>query len=346
MKLRNQLFGACISLLLASGVGAAQDAEIASLQRNIDIFSGILEEALGLDNSSGLFGLSLGGIDSAYLLGQGVVFELRTPLANRRNRMSLASLNSAMQSLQNRRNPFEAIRTPTLAADPPPVLPLSYGRGQANIYYREMMERISNIDYSLVVSNALQQASDSARSLRSLGSVDENTYEQMRTELEELRVSMRTNLQQLREMEQEIRSADDGTNLEPVTEPAENGINSRLNALLVRIEPLRDQALAKAAELKQRTDAAEQAYGLRWQQDLQEFEADIYVAMCDYGSALRELPAQENISIILTGLGEESVEDTRRRNKLHILSKADVLQCQNGDIDAVTLQQRSAQYSY
>ena len=346
MKLLNRLFGACISLLLAGGVAAAQDAEIADLQRNIVIFSGILEEALGLDNSAGLFGLSLGGIDSAYLLGQGVVFELRTPLANRRNRMSLASLNSAMQSLQNRGNPFEVIRTPTLAADPQPISPLSDGRGQANIYYQEMTERISNIDYSLVVSNALQQASDSARSLRSLGSVDENTYEQLRTELGELRASMQANLQQLREIEQEIRNADDDTAVEPVTEPAENGVSSRLDALLARIEPLREQVLAKAAELKQRTDAAEQAYAARWQQELQEFEADIYVAMCDYGSTLRELPVQENISIILTGLGEESAQDTRRRDKLHILSKADVLQCQNGDIDAVTLQQRSAQYSY
>ena len=51
------------------------------LQRNIDIFGGVLEEALELNQGSGLFGMSLGGIDSTYLFGQGVVFEIRTPLA-------------------------------------------------------------------------------------------------------------------------------------------------------------------------------------------------------------------------------------------------------------------------
>jgi hypothetical protein len=61
---------------------------------------------------------------------------------------------------------------------------------------------------------------------------------------------------------------------------------------------------------------------------------------------LRELPGDESISIILTGLGEDSEDDNRRTDKVHVLSKGDVLQCQNGDIDMATLQQRSTQYSY
>jgi altronate dehydratase len=68
--------------------------------------------------------------------------------------------------------------------------------------------------------------------------------------------------------------------------------------------------------------------------------------MCNYGSILRELPENENISIILIGLGEESEESTHRVNKVHIISKTSVLQCQSGEIDRLTLQQSSAQYSY
>ena len=76
-----------MSVLLTSSHAVSQDIEIEDLQRNIDIFSNILEEVLELDQGSGLFGLTLAGIDNNYLLGQGVVFEIRTPLANRRNRI-------------------------------------------------------------------------------------------------------------------------------------------------------------------------------------------------------------------------------------------------------------------
>jgi len=103
---RNRLLGASIALLLTTFNTAAQESRFEELQRSIGMFSGILEEVLKLDQRPGLFGLSLAGIENNYLLGQGVVFEIRTPLANRRNRISLASLNSAMQSLQFRPNPL------------------------------------------------------------------------------------------------------------------------------------------------------------------------------------------------------------------------------------------------
>ena len=109
-----------LSVLLTSSHAVSQDIEIEDLQRNIDIFSNILEDVLELDQGTGLFGLTLAGIDNNYLLGQGVVFEIRTPLANRRNRINLASLNSAMQSLQIRTNSFVNTRTCLLYTSPSP----------------------------------------------------------------------------------------------------------------------------------------------------------------------------------------------------------------------------------
>ena len=86
---------------------------------DLTLFSGILSEALKLNDSGGLFGRSLGGISSTYLVNQGVVFEVRSPLANRRNRW-LASLSSAMQALQLQENPFLAMRRsmPTVSREP------------------------------------------------------------------------------------------------------------------------------------------------------------------------------------------------------------------------------------
>ncbi len=323
---------------------SAQEIQLSSLQRNIDIFSGVLEEALDFAEAKGLFGLSLGGIDSTYLVGQGVVLEVRTPLANSRNRMNLASLNTAMQSLQLRGNPFEsiALSQSTSAQSSPPRMALNAESVESSSYYSDMMEKIANIDYSLIVNNAIQQASESARSLRSLGSVDDSDYEQLRADIETLRTDMQENMQDLRQVESQLRDsaavAVSGTNIE-----AE--INSKLEALMSKIEPLREQAIAKARELKQRSEAAEQAYSQQWQQDVIDFESKLYQAMCDYGSTLRELPVQESVSVILTGLGEQA-EDQRRTDKIHVFSKADLLLCQSGDITVAALQQRSSQYSY
>jgi hypothetical protein len=323
---------------------SAQDENFASLQKNIDIFSGVLEDALDFQESKGLFGLSLGGIESTYLLGQGVVLEVRTPLANSRNRLSLASLNSAMQSLQARGNPFEAIALSSQAASSQsaPVMALRAESEESSNFYSEMMERVANIDYSIVVNNAIAQATESARSLRSLGNLDESEYEKMRADIEGLRSEMGEKMAGLRELEAQIRES---TAQALEESDLEEGIRTKLDAVMAQIEPLREEALAKAAQLKQRSEQAEQQYAQQWQQDVIEFEDKLYQAMCDYGPTLRELPANERVSIILTGLGEQG-EDQRRTDKIHVFNKADLQACQSGDIELATLRERSDQYSY
>lgn len=342
--LNHKIIGICAAFVFASFSVSAQDFQLRPLQRNIDIFSGILEEVLELKQTSGLFGMSLGGVDSTYLYGQGVVLQVRTPLANTRNRMSLASLNSALQSLQFRTNPFESIQRPLVFGDTQRYLPLILSGDEADGFYKEMMDKISNIDYSLVVNTAIQQASEAARSLRSMGSVDESVYQQMRAEIANLRDEMQSNLDELREIEGSIRSGNNQDGDAVATEDVSQ-LRITLDEILARIEPLRERALAQAADLSERTELARQEYAAQWQQDVIELETNLYAAMCDYGSTLRELPETESISIILTGLGEEA-EDNRRTDKVHVFSKADVLQCQSGEIDLATLQQRTIQYSY
>lgn len=323
----------------------AQVPQLADLQRNIEIFSGVLEDALGFEESKGLFGLSLGGIESTYLLNQGVVLEVRTPLANSRNRLNLASLNTAMQSLQARGNPFETIalaqsQTPSSAASP--VMALRDQPADTSSFYSEMMERVANIDYSLAVNNAIQQATESARSLRSLGSVDENDYAALRADIEDLRVEMVDKMQGLRELESQIRES----TAQAIAESnIEEEMRLKLDAVMSQIEPLREKAVATANELKQRSELAEKEYAQQWQLDVVAFEERLYQAMCDYGSTLRELPSNERVSIILTGLGEEG-DDQRRTDKIHVFNQADLQRCQSGDITVANLQERSDHYSY
>lgn len=321
----------------------AQDLQIESLQRNIDIFSGVLEDALGFEEAKGLFGLSLGGIENTYLVGQGVVLEVRTPLANNRNRLNLASLNSAMQSLQVRGNPFESIALSRSASTQgSPVMALRSESAENSSFYTEMMEKVANVDYSLIVNNAIQQANESARSMRSLGSLDESDYEELRQDIDSLRTDMQEKMQGLREVEAQMRES---ATQALADSNFEEQMRTKLEEVMSQIEPVREQALAKAAELKLQSEEAEQKYSQQWAQDVVSFEDRLYQAMCDYGSTLRELPAAERVSIILTGLGELG-ENQRRTDKIHVFNKADLQECQSGDITVATLRQRSDQYSY
>ena len=328
--------------LLANTASQAQDINLADLQGNIEIFTGVLEDALELNQSSGLFGMSLGGLSATYLYRQGVMIEVRSPLANQRNQLRLASLNSAMQSMQTGTNPFERM---VRRASPPLVLPSERTNENADSFYELMMERITKIDYSLAVSNFIQQASDSARSLRALGNIDEPAYEELRAELDIMRERLQENIGQLSQFEEELRRESEnlGASESVITE---SEASVRLDDLVARLEPLREQAMSKAEQLKRQTELAEQSYVERWHEDVSEFEESLYIAMCNYGATLRELPNDESISIILKGLGEDDANSNRRPDQVHVLSKIDVQECQNGVIDVAELRDRSAQYSY
>ena len=328
--------------LLANTTTQAQDINLADLQGNIEIFTGVMEDALELNQNSGLFGMSLVGIDATYLYRQGVLIEVRSPLANQRNRLGLASLNSALQSIQTGINPFERM---VRRASQSPVLSFERTNENVDSFYGLMMERIAKIDYSLIVSNAIQQASDSARSLHALGNIDEFAYESLRAEMDVMRERLQENVDQLSQLEEELRREAESSG-QSDSEATESEVSSRLDDLVARLEPLREQAMAKAEQLKEQTELAEQRYVERWHEDVSEFEESLYVAMCNYGSTLRELPNGESISVILKGLGEDEANSNRRTDKVHVLSKSDVQECQNGVIDAIALRDRSAQYSY
>ena len=208
--------------------------------------------------------------------------------------------------------------------------------------YTQMMEQIADVDYSLAVNNAIQQATESARSLRSLGSVDDGDYEELRADIEGLRAEMGKKMQGLRELEAQIRES----TVQAIADSnIEEEMRLKLDIVIAHIEPLREQAVAKATELRLRSELAEQAYTQRWQQDVVVFEDKLYQAMCDYGSTLRELPRDERVSIILTGLGVQGA-DQRRTDKIHVFNKADLQACQSDDISVATLRERSDHYSY
>ena len=332
-----------ILLCLLFQSGFAQSEQLQEIQRDLALFTGILEEELGLNESAGLFGRSLGGISSTYLMSQGVVFEVRSPLANRRNRMGLASLSTAMQALQLQENPFLAMRRsqPVVAAQ---TTALAADITNQDSRYLQLQDQIANIDYSLVMNTAIQQATHSVRALRALGSVDEDGYEALFGKVEALRGQIETNVAELRSLEAELRVHQ----VEPdsAAESADaSGIQQRVNDLLQRLEPIKAEALALASDLRERSAQAEADFALQWQQDLLTFERALYGTLCEYGETLIHIPGRESLSFILQGLGDDR-EDSRRTDKVHIVKQEDVSACVVQAFDSESLRARSTIYSY
>ena len=329
----------CCTCLAASS-GYAQGPSLQEMHDDLTLFSGILGEALKLNDSGSLFGRSLGGISSTYLVNQGAVFEVRSPLANRRNRMGLASLSSAMQALQLQENPFLAMRRsmPTVSLENPSLAAES---SIPDDRYMLLRDQIANIDFSLVVNTAVQQATHSVRALRALGSVDEATYNALFAEIESLRGRVGEHVDELRLLEAELRSSSSVGSGAGSSDDAREALAARLEALT----PIREEALTLAADLKERAAQAETEFADQWQRDLTSLEEELYASLCAYGETLERIPADESLSFVLKGLGDEPT-GARRTDKVHIVLRSDLSRCVEGGIDWPQLRSGSVSYSY
>ncbi|MFK7865014.1 MAG: hypothetical protein AB8B95_12405 [Pseudohongiellaceae bacterium] len=337
-----------LSLLFTSAELLSQELGLEEVKENVSIFSGIVEEALALDQATGIFGNRVGGVDSLYLSGQGVVLEIRTPLANKRKQMGFASLGRAMRSI-SRSNPFAALNAQSNSVTfQTETSPASADENSA--------ERMATVDYSLIVNSAIQQASTAARSLRTTGDVDDSAYAVLQQELDSLREQTQDKMAEFREL---IASssvepattgsvpAADSVQLSSSKAPNENKpvLKEEFDAFLASVEPLKQQALAKAAELQARSEQAHVEYTAQLSVDILSFQAKLFETLCTYGATLSALPADENLSVILKDLGAETDRSTLS-DKVHVVAKRELQKCQSGEIDSAQLLAGSSSYDY
>ena len=336
------VFCAC----LATSGGHAQAPSLEELQGDLSIFSGILGEALKLNDSGDLFGRRLGGISTTYLVTQGAIFEVRSPLANRRNRMGLASLSSAMQALQLQENPFLTM-TRSMPIVSPDAKSQAVESANSDERYQRLRDQLANIDFSLVVNTAVQQATHSARALRALQGLDEATYNALFAEIEGLRKQINLGVSELRLLEAELndRPIEAGELSTSTDGGAIDPLPVRVEELTQELNSIKEEALTLAADLKQRAARAEADFAAQWRQDLQSFEEALYATLCAYGETLSRIPADESLSFILQGLGDEPA-GARRTDKVHIVSRADLSRCVVGEILSPELKSLSLSYTY
>jgi hypothetical protein len=320
---------------LFAELASAQNSEMGSLKRQIDVLSAVLEESLGLSGSSGLLGLSTGGVEGSYLQGQGVVLEIRTPLSGQRSRLGLASLGNAVRSLipQSNSNPFAMLRASASAsasADANAAAGASPTAAESGSW-RQSMDAMANIDYSLVVSNALQQSSNALLALKDLSQIDAQEQAALQQQLDSLRSELQANVSRLRSLAEQ--------------QDAASGWQQQLDNLLLEIEPLKQRSIELAADLKQRAKTAEEAAAANWTAEVAGFETQLLSTLCQQGAVLTALPAGERVTAVLVGLGG-SVQDEEHSDKIHVLQGSDMKSCQAEEIDVDGLRERVVSYSY
>jgi len=326
--------------LSLSGNVLAQEFELQNLRKQIQIFTGVLQEGLELDASPGFLGINSGRVTSVYLQNQGVLFEIRSPLANQRNRVSLNALASSIRGISGGANPFEAMRRSRSDPQAAESRVLSQTSELAVEAAQRAAESIRAIDYQSAIDAALREAYRGVRMLQDIGDLEEQDVTDLRGELDLLGKQLQESLQQLRQLEGGLdeQTAQTGASTSQSRE-------QQLEQLRTALEGLGGQARQKAAELNAQYEQAREGYRLRWQQEVVAFEDSLFSLLCDYGATLRDLPDDEHVSVLLIGLGADT-EQALSADRLHVVVKSDLIACQSGELNWQALRQQAASYNY
>ena len=314
--LASSIVSLVFSLITGTAIAQPSEDALERSRQELGEFSGLLSAGLGLDEPGGLFGMNMGSIQSRYLFGQGAYLEIRSPLANRRQRLSLAALGSTLRDLQSSQNPFARF-----SAAPTPQA-LSADAADSELV-ASLTSRIQDVDYELIVSTALRQASEAADALRSLEGIDEATYADIRGELATLRQELQANLATINAMLDGAGLLED-------------------ESLSAKIAPLRVIAQQKAEELGEQLKKAQSEYAQRWYAERELFERALYASACKASEQLLSFADSETLAIILAGLGDEGVR--MRPDRVHMLPIGELRQCANGAIDSTEI--KAVVYSY
>jgi len=318
--------------LLGGTSASAQTGAYDELRQNAEEFSGTLEQALEIDRSSGLFGLQGERIDSMYLAGHGLVLEVRSNLANARGRLNLAQLQSSVMALRLGDNPFALLQRSAREQS----ATASEIDEQLQEPLRELLQRVQQIDHSALVESAITQAGGYARILREADGVDAAAYQRLLADIDALREERAIAADRLRELAAAARADADAK--------AES-IEQALGEISAEMELLRERAAELASELRERSESAQAERVERWREDVAARDAKRVEAIGEHGASRRELPADEHVTVILAGLGEESANGGRA-DLVHNFRKSDLLLCAEAAIAPPELAERSSRYSY
>lgn len=298
-----------LSVLALSAISVQAQSEIQNpeLHKQLEIMNDIVRSAVNREKSKE--GFSIGQVKSTYLRGQGVVFTVsaRTNLRGGHNRHFI------------------------MAPMPPmPELP--------------PMPHINGADYDIdfdvneVVAEAMESASES--------------YEQALEQMEFMREEQRQIVEQQRDVNYDYRDVTrEMKDLEFQRKRADKETLKEIEKEMAKLKAQKADLEKQRSELKRDRQAyiekqakAQQERAEQRVNGYQELSEKLVEAFCTYGNSLKALPKFERINLVVSSAGD------RRGNgyldTIYTFTKAEVMSCVIGDIDAAALMKKGAPYQF
>ena len=208
--------------------------------------------------------------------------------------------------------------------------------------YAELLEQLRSIDFSSEIESALASASESARSLHQMGKIDDARLNALMAEISEQRARVNDRIAALQSLRSDVNAAASNDNTNTVS--SADQFQATLDQIVAAVTPVREAAASRAQELHALAEEAKRERELQWQQELEEFEENLFALVCNYAAGLRTLPDDEHLTLVLKGLGDEN--ESRREDRIHVLSKTDMQRCLQGDQAQLQLRESARTYSF
>jgi len=337
--------------MAACGMGvasysAAQEVALDEMQRNIEIFSGVLREGLGLNSRAGIFSPLNGSVRGTYFMDQGIVLEIVSPLASNRSAFNWQTLEGSLQELSGQISSF--VNSQSARVNPPDLeamresMALSLRGETARGAYAQLLEQLRDVDISSEIESALANASESARSLHQMGQIDDARLNALMAEVSERRARVSERIAALQALRSEVSAA--ASNDAADTAGTEQQFQTTLDQIVAAVAPVREAAVNRAQELHAMAEQAKREREVQWQSELVVFEENLFGLVCNYAAGLRTLPEGEHLTLVLKGLGDES--ESRREDRIHVLNKTDMQRCLQGEQSREQLRGSARTYSF
>jgi hypothetical protein len=343
---------ACMTLcgLVTASYSAAQEVVLDEMQRNIEIFSGVLREGLGLNSRAGIFSPLNGSVSGTYFMEQGIVLEIVSPLASSRSSFNWQTLEGSLQQLSGQISSF--VNAQAARVSPPDLeamresMALSLRAETARGAYAQILEGLRNVDISTEIESALASVSESARSLHQMGQIDDARLNALMAEVSDLRGRVNERIAALQALRADVNAAasNDATDTDTDTTTTVAQFQAALDQIVAAVAPVREAAASRAQELQALAEQAKREREAQWQRELVAFEENLFALVCNYSAGLRTLPEGEHLTLVLKGLGDES--ESRREDRIHVLSKTDMRSCLQGDQAQQQLRGSARTYSF
>ncbi|WP_394221735.1 hypothetical protein [Alteromonas gracilis] len=290
-----------------SGFANAQSPQkYDALSNELEIMSGVLKTSLRQSAASNTYRVSQ--IEASYLAGQGAVFtfSVRGQSGN-----WVHEIETLVEGLVDSVPPVPPV---------PPLPPVNSVSELDDMVFETAHEWEA---YAEETSHRFSQAfADKNSRLRDLRSMQRELAWEAR-EVERV----------LRDISFEMRHADEPRKKELLAKKEE--FEKKLKQFETREGALKDELQAieqeQAKQIEERKAKQQKAYNTF----LAGFEAGLSDTLCRFGSGLRGLPESEHISMVLKDF---EVDDNRKRkDRIYVFKRADIIRCVQEKIDANTL---------